>query len=252
MKPMVVRGTAALAHDHDPTVYPVEADMGEHLLQRNIAEFLRGLLSRLLATRGEVALVGADQFIYWQKGDPKKVVAPDVYVLPGVDPDTLVPCWKTWERGLAPSFALEVVSSNDVDKDYRRSPERYAALGVDELVLFDPEHLMTPDRVRWQVYRRLKRRGFVRVAATDDDRVESRALGCWLRVVGSEGRLRVRVGLGADGSELFASEAEALRAEASAERRKATAALKKAATERARAAAEIAALQAELARLRGT
>src|SRR5512142_2221375 len=129
--------TARQRASHDPTVYPVEERVGEDILQRMIVELLRPLLARFLAERGEVALVGADQFIYYEQHNSTARVAPDVYVLPGVPPDTAVSVWKTWETGTVPSFALEVAST-DWQKDYIEVPERCRQLGVKELVVFDP------------------------------------------------------------------------------------------------------------------
>ena len=48
--------------------------------------FSKHHLARFLADRGERAFVGADQFIYWVQYEPTRAVAPDIYVLPGVDP----------------------------------------------------------------------------------------------------------------------------------------------------------------------
>ena len=93
----------------DPTFYPVDDDMGEGLLHREIAEALRLLVQRFLALSAKVARVGANQFIYLTQGKPNESLAPDVYVLPGVGPDINIDCWKVWETGIVPSFALEVV-----------------------------------------------------------------------------------------------------------------------------------------------
>jgi hypothetical protein len=70
----------------DPTIYPVEERVGEDMLQRWIMELLRPLLQSWLTRRGTTTFVGADQFIYWRQHDPHARVAPDIYVLPGVDP----------------------------------------------------------------------------------------------------------------------------------------------------------------------
>ncbi len=59
------------------------------------------------------------------------------------------------------SLAVEVITSDSVEKDYREAPERYAELGTDELVVFDPDF----ERRRWQRFRKLKR-GFARVEST--------------------------------------------------------------------------------------
>jgi hypothetical protein len=48
-------------------------------------------------------------------------------------------------------------------------------------------------RLPWQVYRRVPRRGFVRVAATHGDRVASHALGCWLHGVAYRVAVRAAV-----------------------------------------------------------
>ncbi|MDB4928117.1 MAG: hypothetical protein JWM10_601, partial [Myxococcaceae bacterium] len=190
--------------------------MGEDFLQRLIAELLRPLIARWLKSRRVRAFTGADQFLYWVPGDPTQRLAPDVYVLPKVDPAAVPSSWQLWEVG-APSFALEVVSRN-VTKDYEDAPAAYAAMGAKELVLFDPGATSrSRTRVRWQVYRRLARRGFVRVAQTMDDRVEVASLGCWLVVVGTGREARLRVGTGVGGAELFPTEAEAETARAEAE-----------------------------------
>jgi hypothetical protein len=198
----MARTTARAPVASDPTIYPVETDMGEEILQTLILELLRPLLADFLASRGVRGLTGADQFIYWEPNNPTKALAPDIYFLPGVAPDTAVESWKTWERGVVPAFALEVVS-RDPEKDYVTGPRAYAELGVKELVVFDPHAALERGRVTWQVFRRVGRRGLVRVLATDADRVESTVLGCWLRVVGQGHHGRVRVALGPHGDDLF-------------------------------------------------
>jgi Putative restriction endonuclease len=203
---------------HDPTVYPTEDKLGQDTLQMLILELLRPLVERWFELRGRPTFVGEDQFIYYERFNPKKAVAPDLYVLPGVTPGLRVKSWKVWKTGVVPSFALEVVASDDPQKDYVEVIERYAGLGVDELIVFDPDHERSDDRVRWQRYRRLKTRGFVQVESSNADRLRSRVLGCFLRVVGSGDAARVRLGTGPAGDELVPTEAEAERAAKEAER----------------------------------
>ena len=199
--------------------YPETDHMGEDFLQRLIAEELRPLIARWFKSRRVRAFTGADQFLYWVEGDPTRRVAPDVYVLPKVDPGAVPTSWQLWEVG-PPSFALEIVS-RDVGKDYEDAPAEYSAMGAKELVIFDPGATSrSRTRVRWQVYRRLARRAFVRVAQTTSDRVEVASLGCWLRAMGDGRDVRLRLGTGADGESLFLTEAEEEargRAEAEAE-----------------------------------
>jgi hypothetical protein len=207
-----------LVEAHDPTFYPVEEKLGEDSLQTFILELLRPLVERYYQLAGKPTFVGADQFIYYKRFHPRKVVSPDVYVLPGVPAGRRIKSWKVWQTGIVPSFALEVVASKEYEKDYREAPERYAELGVDELIIFDADFALDEDRVRWQRYRKLKKRAFVRVEASNADRIRSRTLGCFLRAVGEGDGMRLRLGTGQAGDDLFPTEAEAKDAMVAAER----------------------------------
>lgn len=214
--------------------------MGEHELQRLIAEVLRPMLERWFASRGEVAHAGADQFFYWAEGDSSKRIAPDVYVVPGVPQNPPVASWKLWEMRARPSFALEVVGQ-DIDKDYDDNPVFYRALDVEELVLFDPHATArSRRRLRWQVFRKVRSRGLVRVEVSNGDRVQSRALGCWLRMVEHHGRMAIRLATGEQGEALVLTDVEQERAARQQER----AAREQAEAELARLRAELAALKA--------
>ena len=238
--------------------------------QRRIAELLRPLLEWWLnVCRKTVAFVGADQFIYWRQHNPRVAVSPDVYVIPGVPPDADPKAWLLWQHDVMPSIAIEVVS-DDWEKDYREMPEKYGDLGIPELVIFDPKHDAHPEGVRWQVYRRVGKRGLVRVEVTNRDRVKSRTLRCWLRAVGSGQQLCLRIAEGATGdllvptaeeraaTERSAKEAERTAKEAERAAKEAERAAKeaeRAAKEAERAAKEealarIAVLEAELQRLK--
>jgi len=201
----------------DPTVYPSEDDMAEGSLQRFISEQFRALVERYLEQRGTPTFVGANQFIYWKQFDPSRTIAPDVFVLPDVEPGIKIDSWKTWETSIVPSFALEVVSQ-DYLKDYSDGPGRYDALGVRELVIFDPEYKTDlSERMRFQVYRRLGKRGLVRVEATNNDRVRSKVLSCWLRAVGKDTQsTRLRIATGPTGETLLPTAEEAEQAERAA------------------------------------
>jgi hypothetical protein len=176
--------------------------MGEGLLQRLIMEQLRPMLARMLADSGKIANVGADQFIYFREGDPSCRIAPDIYVLPGVRAGKRIRSWKVWQEGFAPSFCFEVVSE-DVRYDYEEKPVLYAEMGTSELVVFDPDSEGHAGRYRWQVFRRLKGRGLVRVEVSQADRVRSKELGAWLRQVGEGDDARVVPAFGKAGDELM-------------------------------------------------
>jgi hypothetical protein len=152
--------------------------------------------------------VGADQFIYYEQFKAHRRVAPDVYVLPGVAPRTAVPSWKTWETGVVPSFAFEVVSE-DWEKDYLEAPLAHGALGTQELIVFDPGYDRRRDGARWQRFNRTSDAAFELSERTDEDRIQSKVLGCFLRAHGRQLDLRVRLGSGPNGADLFPTAEEA-------------------------------------------
>ena len=110
--------------------------MNESKRHARICELLYQLLKHVF---GDASAVGADQFVYWDGEDPKKRLAPDVFVKLGVK-DSLFDSWKTWEHG-APELCVEVLSPSDTGEylPLKTKMTRYRALGVRELVLFDLE-----------------------------------------------------------------------------------------------------------------
>jgi hypothetical protein len=62
--------------------YPVSDDAGQSGLQSVVIHLLLDLLEDYFAARERQVFVGANQFFYYKQGDPRSVVAPDVYVTP--------------------------------------------------------------------------------------------------------------------------------------------------------------------------
>nr|MCU0654714.1 Uma2 family endonuclease [Polyangiaceae bacterium] len=106
-----------------------------------------------------------------------------------------------------PPFALEVVSENK-GKDYAVAPRKYEELGAQELVVYDPQFERREGGWRWQVYRQKKRGGWKKPEVSNEDRVWSETLECWLRVVEVEGEPLLRLGVGTMGDELFPTQEE--------------------------------------------
>ena len=100
-----------------------------------------GALLLRYAERPDVYVSG-DLLIYYEEGNPRVSVAPDTFVVFGVE-DRLRMSYKVWEEGRGPDFVLEVASANTWREDVERKPAVYAELGVREYFLFDPlgEHL---------------------------------------------------------------------------------------------------------------
>ena len=138
--------------------------------------------------------------------------------MPGVAPETPAKSWKLWEWQKAPSLAIEVVSQ-DWEKDYYEAPEKYAELGVEELIIFDPGYAGRVDGVRFQRFARPEGQ-WQCVQHTTRDRVRSDVLGAWLRAVTSKDCVLLRIGMDPLGDELFPTgEEEERRAKEDALRR---------------------------------
>jgi Uma2 family endonuclease len=199
--------------EHDPTVYPVSDDMGTSSFEMLLRLLLLPLTRRWLTHQNRPCFVGADQFIYWERFHPSKSVAPDLYTCPALPPEACPDALLLWmmDDHAVPPFALEVVSENK-EKDYVAAPRKYEELGTKELVIYDPRYEHREGGWRWQVYRRKKRGGWKRPEVSNEDRVRSEELGCWLRVVEVDGEPLLRLGTGEVGDELFPTEEEALQA----------------------------------------
>jgi Uma2 family endonuclease len=119
-----------------PIHFPEEEEVLEGKTHLILRTFLFWLLRYAL---GPEHSVGSDQFVYWAANNPRRCLAPDVFVKLGV-PDTSFGSWKTWERGGAPDLALEIISPNEGDGvPWEEKLQRYHELGTKELVRFDPE-----------------------------------------------------------------------------------------------------------------
>ena len=200
--------------------------------------------------------VGANMFLFYRKGDPRGVVAPDGFVVKGVPKlpgGVQRRKYLLWEEGgKAPCFVLETTSESTAerDKDKRKT---YAQLGVAEYFQFDPfgEYLSPP----LQGFRLVKGR-YEPVRPNPGGALESRTLGVLFRAEGK----RLRLTDTKTGALLLRreevdekAEAEKQRADAEAQRADAEALARRQAEEKA-AAEAIArrALEEELARLRRT
>ena len=94
------------------------------------------------AGRGD-AYVGANLLVYDTPGNPRRHLAPDVFVAFGVA-NHRRDLYKLWEER-APAFVLEVTSKSTRREDLRTKRGRYAAWGVGEYFLYDPRgEYLTP------------------------------------------------------------------------------------------------------------
>jgi Uma2 family endonuclease len=81
--------------------------------------------------------VSGNLLIYYEEGNPKKSVAPDVFVVFGV-PKHPRKNYKMWVEGRGPDVVIEVTSRITQDEDERVKPALYQQWGVREYFLHDP------------------------------------------------------------------------------------------------------------------
>ena len=137
--------------DHPPDMpidYP-DSDgrpMGEtdlHVLQ--IEDLHRALRSHF-ARRDDVAVHG-DMLMFYEEGNRRKHLSPDVMVTFGIPPKPRKK-YLIWEEGRAPHVIFEITSQSTSDEDLGVKRGLYEFLGVEEYYMFDPyaEYLVPPFR----------------------------------------------------------------------------------------------------------
>lgn len=143
------------------------------------------LLSAWAEARGD-ARVARNLALRWLEDYPRTGIDPDVCVLSPAPSDfDELTSLRLWEASrVPPVFSVEVVSGSHPYKDYNEVPERYAALGAFELLVFDPL-LLGPRALGGPVPLQLWRRdpmGTLDRIYFGSDPVFSQALDAWLSV----------------------------------------------------------------------
>lgn len=127
----------------EPLFFPVDEEMPE---TRRHLQVRTALFQSLRAAFGDRAVLGSEQFVFWDPTDPRSRCAPDVMLRLG-ERDAPFDSWKVWERG-APHLAVEIISAADsTDKPWAAKLERYRKVGVRELVSFDADDPERPLRI---------------------------------------------------------------------------------------------------------
>jgi len=205
--------------------FPESAEVPESTRHLRLRTLLFQFLEHAFAA---VAVVGSEQFVYWDPSNPRACLAPDAFVRFGC-PNHDFGSWKVWEGG-APHVAVEIISDADAgDSSWEEKLEKYRQLGVSELVRFDPEEPSHPLRIWDFVGDNLLERRLLATGA------RSQHLGgFWLPVEEPSGGLSLRLSRDEHGLQLFPTlaehnahrlgvEAEARRSEAEARRSEAEA-----------------------------
>ena len=92
------------------------------------------------------ALVAADILVYSEEGNPKNRIAPDVLAAFGIGTHNRS-TYLTWQEGKPPDWVLEVASPGTALNDLHFKRHAYAAMGVPEYWLFDPQGDLFPPGV---------------------------------------------------------------------------------------------------------
>ena len=122
-----------------PQVYYPSSD-GQPMAESDFQ--LAPLLYAVDALRGffqdrQDVYVAGNLFIYYEEGNPKAVVAPDVFVVIGAEKKDRS-SYMLWQEPKAPDFVMEITSRSTRSED--QGPKRgiYAFLGVAEYWQYDP------------------------------------------------------------------------------------------------------------------
>ncbi len=131
----------AISPELTAEIYYPESDgkpMGETDVHRNAMIALIEILKSRYRDRPDVYVSG-NLFVYYEKGKPSSVFAPDAFVVLGVskrDRRT----YKLWEEGgKAPDVVFEVSSESTSLEDEGSKKVICRRLGVSEYFLYDPE-----------------------------------------------------------------------------------------------------------------
>jgi Uma2 family endonuclease len=85
-----------------------------------------------------LVFTAADMLVYYVEGDPRRRIAPDVFVAKGV-PNHHRRVYLPWREGVMPQVVFEITSRETRRRDARTKRPLYERLGVHEYFLFDPE-----------------------------------------------------------------------------------------------------------------
>lgn len=166
------------------TVYP-ESD-GQPMTVKDINRLLMEYAELAIRThlKGQQVYVSANLFIYYQEDEPLRKVAPDVFVVKGVEP-RLRERYLLWQEKQVPCVVFEFTSRSSRFDDPGAKQGLYALLGVKEYYVFDPsgEFLDPPFRayrLQGSQYALLPVAGSVH---SPELGLELRPEGQWLRFV---------------------------------------------------------------------
>ena len=129
--------------------------------------------------------VSGNLLLFYQEGDKRKHLSPDVFVVPGVG-NHLRENFLMWEEGRGPRFVIELTSSSTRKEDTHKKKELYReVLKVREYFLFDPHgDYLKPPMQGWRLVK-----GVYQSIRAVEGRLPSLTTGLHLERQGTELRL---------------------------------------------------------------
>ena len=135
---------------------------------------------------GPTWFIGKDIFWYFEKGNNKARIAPDLVVVPDVG-QTDRRSFFSWIETSMPLVVFEMASKGTWKNDFEEKYQQYESLGVPEYFIFDPNGEFVVPRLQGF---RLKDGVYRRIPTIDDDgTLASQTLGLLLRPEGEMLRL---------------------------------------------------------------
>ena len=129
-----------------PTIIYPESD-GKHIAETEyhrdiMIDFIQMLKHHFRDVND--AYVSGNLMMYYEEGNIRKSVSPDIFVVFGVSKKRRR-TYRTREEGHTPDFVLEVSSKSTYRQDLTHKKELYASiLGVREYYIYDPYHEVDP------------------------------------------------------------------------------------------------------------
>ena len=127
----------AVPPEHDGVEYPEGRWIAQSIWHGDAVGPAREALVHHFRGRKDV-LVAMELVVYYQRGNNKARLQPDLQVVFGVGRGNRG-SFKVWEEGKAPDFVLEVASPSMAENDARHKATEYAGIGVREYWRLDPQ-----------------------------------------------------------------------------------------------------------------
>ena len=127
----------------------------------------------------ELIHIGVDSFIYYSEGDITKVVAPDIYIVFGVEKYPLRRSFYTWAEGAVPVAVFEFLSDSTAHLDRQKKVDLYMTeIGVQEYFIHQLEMEKPAEFRGWQ---RSTSGNYTEIVPDAEGGLFSNALNLWFR-----------------------------------------------------------------------